>query len=128
MNYVIIAFQVIVGLSILNVWLVRTNKSTRWRGGGAKTIFEEFQVYGLPAWAVYVVGFLKVILAIMLIAGIWYPVLTFPAAAGLAALLAGSVIMHLKVGDPLIKAFPAGLFLVMSLLIAFSSYPDMGSG
>ena len=119
MNYLIIALQVIVGLSILNVWLVQPKKNTRWRGGNATTIFEEFRVYGLPEWSVYVVGTLKVILALMLLAAIWLPVLRFPAALGLAILLAGSVLMHFKISDPLIKSFPAALFLLMCLMIAF---------
>jgi uncharacterized membrane protein YphA (DoxX/SURF4 family) len=123
MDYLMIALQVVVGLSILNVWLVQNKKATRWRGGDATTIIEEFEVYGLPAWSVYVIGTLKVILAILLLAGIWYPMLKFPAAAGLAFLLAGSVTMHLKVRDPLIKSFPAGLFLLMCLIIAYASYP-----
>lgn len=123
MDYLITALQVIVGLSILNVWLVQNQKDTRWRGGDATTIIEEFQVYGLPEWSVYVIGGLKVILAILLLAGIWYPVLQFPAAAGLAILLAGSVSMHFKINDPLIKSLPAGLFLVMCLIIAYVSYP-----
>ena len=121
MNYLLIALQVIVGLSILNVWLVQNKKATRWRGGDATTIIEEFQVYGLPVWSVYVIGTLKVILAILLMAGIWYPALRFPAAIGLAALLAGSVIMHFKVSDPLFKSFPAALFLLMCLTVAFAS-------
>jgi len=122
MDYLIIALKAIVGLSILNVWLVQYNKDTRWRGGNASTIFEEFKVYGLPEWSVYVVGFIKVVLAILLIASIWYPVLQVPAALGLAAMLAGSVLMHFKISDPLIKSFPAALFLVMSLVIAYLGY------
>jgi uncharacterized membrane protein YkgB len=121
MNYLIIALQVIVGLSILNVWLVQNKKATRWRGGDAKTIFEEFRVYGLPPWSVYLVGTLKVILTILLLAGIWYPELRSIAAGGLGILLAGSVSMHFKIGDPLIKSFPAGLFLVMCLIIVFAA-------
>lgn len=123
MDYIIIALQVIVGLSILNVWLVQNKKATRWRGGDANTITEEFEVYGLPSWSVYVIGALKVVLAVLLIAGIWYPELKFPAAAGLAVLLTGSVSMHFKIGDPLIKSFPASLFLLMCLVIAYVSYP-----
>jgi hypothetical protein len=121
MDYLIIALQVIVGLSILNVWLVQNQKATRWRGGDATTIIEEFQTYGLPAWSVYVIGTAKVILALLLIAGIWYPALQFPAAVGLAFLLAGSVTMHFKIGDPLFKSFPAALFLVMCLIIAYAA-------
>jgi uncharacterized membrane protein YphA (DoxX/SURF4 family) len=121
MNYIIVALQVIVGLSILNVWLVQNQQATRWRGGDATTIVEEFRAYGLPVWSVLVVGTAKVVLALLLIAGIWYPVLRFPAALGLASLLTGSVIMHFKIGDPLYKSFPAALFLVMCLVIAYSS-------
>ena len=121
MDYIITALQVIVGLSILNVWLVQNQKATRWRGGDATTIVEEFQAYGLPVWSVYVIGTAKVILAVLLLASIWYPVLQFPAAAGLAALLAGSVLMHFKISDPLIKSFPAALFLVMCLVIAYAA-------
>lgn len=121
MEYLIIALQVIVGLSILNVWLVQNKKATRWRGGNAKTIFEEFKVYGLPSWSVYVVGTLKVALALLLIAGIYFPELRSPAAGGLAILLAGSVSMHFKISDPLIKSLPASLFLVMCLVIVFAA-------
>lgn len=123
MDYFIIILQVIVGLSILNVWLVQNQKATRWRGGNATTIQEEFRVYGLPDWSVYVIGTLKVLLAVLLLAGIWFPALRFPAAAGLAILLTGSIAMHFKIGDPQIKSFPAALFLVLCLVIAYASYP-----
>jgi len=122
MNYIIIAMQVIVGLSILNVWLIQNKKATKWRGGNACTIVEEFEVYGLPAWSCYVIGGLKVILAILLIASIWYPLLKEPSALGLALLLLGSVFMHYKIKDPLYKSFPAFLFLVMCTLIAASDH------
>jgi len=119
MDYVLIALKLIVGLSILNVWLVQYNKNTRWRGGDATNIVDEFQEYGLPVWSVYVVGFIKVTLSLLLIASIWYPSLRFPAAIGLAFMLAGSILMHLKISDPLIKSFPAALFLVLCLVIAY---------
>ena len=48
MEYLSIAFQLIVGVSILNVWLIQANKATPWRGGSATTIKEEFAAYGLP--------------------------------------------------------------------------------
>jgi len=40
---------------------------------------------------------------------------------GLAVLLLGSISMHLKVGDKLIKSFPALLFLVLNLAITLIS-------
>ena len=119
METFIMVLQVIVGISILNVWLLQNKKATRWRGGDAKTILEEFEAYGLPPWSCYVIGTLKVILAALLIAAIWYPELKLPAASGLAMLLAGSVAMHFRINDPLIKSFPAGLFLIMCLGILF---------
>ncbi len=119
MNYFTIALQCIVAISILNVWLVQNKKTTQWRGGIAKTIIEEFRVYGLPVWMCYVIGSFKVVLALGLFAAIWYPVLKQPSALGLALLLLGSIAMHLKIKDPLIKSFPAFLFLIMCLYIAF---------
>ncbi|AUC14918.1 hypothetical protein BTO06_07105 [Tenacibaculum sp. SZ-18] len=119
MNYLIIAFQVIVGVSILNVWLVQNNKATKWRGGNATSIIEEFEEYGLSKTFCYVIGVLKVTLAILLILAIWFPVLKQNAALGLAILLLGSVFMHIKIKDPLLKSFPAALFLTMCLFIAY---------
>ena len=121
MEYLRIGLQLIVGLSLLNVWLIQNKKPTRWRGGNAKTIIEEFKVYGLPVWSCYVVGFLKVSLSIVLLAGIFFPYLIQPAATGLAVLLLGSIIMHFKISDPLIKSFPAFLFLTMCLILIYIS-------
>ena len=119
MNYLIITFQVIVGISILNVWLLQAKKPTKWRGGNATSILEEFKEYGLSATLCYIIGFIKVALAILIIAAIWYPILKQPSALGLAVLLSGSIIMHIKIKDPFLKSFPAALFLVMCLFIAF---------
>ncbi len=120
MDYFKIVLQLIVALSLFNVWLIQNNKATRWRGGNAKTILEEFEVYGLPKWMCYLVGTLKVGLAIGLIAAIWFPVILQPVALGLSVLLFGSIVMHFKIKDPLIKSFPAALFLILCLTIAFS--------
>lgn len=120
MNYINSALQLIVGLSILNVWLVQSNKNTQWRGGNATTIKEEFQVYGLPEWSLYVAGFLKVSLGLTLIAAIWFPMLLKPSALGLSALLLVSVLMHIKIKDPIKKSIPALIFLSMCLYLALA--------
>ncbi|MGJ8738229.1 DoxX family protein [Zobellia laminariae] len=119
MDYLLIALQVIVALSILNVWLVQNKKPTQWRGGNATTIIEEFKVYGLPVWMCFVVGTLKILFAVGLLAAIWYPSFREPSALGLAALLLGSITMHLKIKDPIKKSLPAFIFLTMCLYIAF---------
>ncbi|WP_435262611.1 DoxX family protein [Tenacibaculum sp. nBUS_03] len=119
MNYLIIAFKIIVSLSILNVWLIQNRKETRWRGGNASTLLEEFETYGLTKTMCYIVGFFKVIFSILLLVSIWFPKLNKLAALGLAFLLIGSVAMHFKIKDPLLKSFPAALFLILCLFIAF---------
>lgn len=117
MEYLIIALKLIVGLSILNVWLFRSGKQTQWRGGDAGNLEEEFKAYGLPVWFMWTVGGLKVLLAVGLLASIYYTVLEPYAAYGIAFLMLGAVSMHIKVKDPLKKSFPAFTFLVLSLAI-----------
>jgi hypothetical protein len=109
--------QIIVGLGLLNVWLVRGRSSTSYRGGAAQTLQEEFAAYGLPGFAFYVVGALKIGAAIVLIAGVWIALPARAAAGLVAALMIGAVAMHLKVGDPLMKSLPAALMLAMSAAI-----------
>jgi hypothetical protein len=120
-GYGIIALKIIVGISILNVWLLQKGKATKWRGGEAQTIFEEFEVYGFSKQFCYVIGFLKVSLALLLLASIQFQVLALVGSLGLAILLLGSILMHFKIKDPLYKSFPAFLFFVMNLLIAYTA-------
>ena len=46
-------------LWILNVWILRFNKETEYRGGDAKNLPQEFDVYGFPKGTVYLVGATK---------------------------------------------------------------------
>lgn len=118
-DYITIGLKLIVGISILNVWLIQPKKNTKWRGGNASTIVEEFKVYGLSKPFCYVVGFLKVTLALLLLASIKFEGFTLLASAGLALLLLGSVAMHLKIKDPFYKSYPALLFIVLNLIIIY---------
>ncbi len=120
METVIFVIQVIIAFSIFNVWILRYGKSTDWRGGAASNMIEEFAVYGLPVWFMYIVGFLKLLFAVLLIAGIWFPTFTKPAAAGIVILMLGAIIMHLKVSDPLNKSLPAFSLLVLSLIVVLT--------
>lgn len=118
MRTVVLVGQVVVALGIFNVWFVRFGKATSYRGGSARSLKEEFQVYGLPGWSVAVIGLLKVLCATLLVAGVWIPALTRPAAVGLATLMLGAVAMHVKVKDPLQKSLPALCMLALCILIA----------
>lgn len=117
MDTIKIIIQIVIAVSIFNVWLVRYNKATRWRGGSAKSLKEEFQLYGLSDAIMTVIGLAKLLLAALLIAGIWLPFFVRPAAAGVALLMAGAVAMHMRVHDPLIKSLPAFTFLVLALIV-----------
>ena len=119
--YIIIGLKIIIGISILNVWLIQPKKHTKWRGGDATTIIEEFNVYGLSKSFYVAIYFLKVSLAILLLASIQFDVLTLVSSLGLAVLLLGSILMHVKVKDAWYKSFPAFLFMLMNLTIAYFS-------
>ena len=119
MEWIKIAIQVVIAASIFNVWILRFGKPTSWRGGTAKSMKEEFETYGLPPWFMGLVGFLKLTLATLLIAGIFLPVLIIPAAIGMAVLMLGAIVMHIKVKDSLFKSLPAFTFLALSLILIF---------
>jgi|TARA_B110000259_G_scaffold17429_1_gene18452 hypothetical protein len=121
-EYIILALKIIVGLSILNVWLLLAHKPTKWRGGNnMESIIKEFEAYGLSIQFCYVVGFLKISFACILIASIKFEFLTLIGSIGLTTLLLGSVLMHLKVKDALYKSFPAALFILMNVVIIYFS-------
>ena len=111
------ALQVIVALGLLNVWLVRSRTATAYRGGSAQSLKDEFVTYGLPDWTLYLVGFLKVGSAILLILGIWVtsPEIVRIPALVVAGLMVGALAMHVKVKDPLTKSVPALLMLLMCI-------------
>ena len=115
----IMILQLIIPIGLINVWLLRFNKTTEYRGGNAKNMNEEFMAYGLPEWSIYLVGFLKVAIAIMLIVSIWIEELLFYNLIVLAALMIAAVFMHLKVKDPIKKSYPALSILFMIALIMY---------
>ena len=112
------ALQVIAALGLLNVWLIRAGKETPYRGGDAKSIRGEVEVYGLPPAVMYVVGGLKILIAVAFLAGIWVSILILPAASVLIVLMIGAFVMHVKVKDPFSRAVPSLLMLAMAVAIA----------
>jgi len=108
---------------LLNVWLVRVNKRTAYRGGTSANMLGEFAACGLPAWSCYLVGFLKVASALALLAGLFYPKLVLPAAVVVAVLMVGAVAMHFKVGDPFKKSVPALSVLTLCVIMIAGHWP-----
>ncbi len=115
----ILILQLIISIGLINVWVFRFIKATEYRGGDAKNMREEFQAYGLPAWAMYLVGGAKVFIAVMLIVSIWFKELLVYNLLALAVLMIAAVLMHIKVKDPIKKSYPALSILFMIALILY---------
>ena len=120
MDTVVMGLQIIIALVIFAVWIFMPSLNTNYRAGNAQNIFEEFAVYGLPKWSVYAVGATKLSLAFMLVIGIWYTHLVQFAVMAMGILMAGALVCHLKTrGDPLSRATPESLMLVMCALVLY---------
>ena len=115
----IMILQLVISIGLINVWFFRFNKATKFRGGNAKNMKEEFLAYGLPIWSMYLVGGLKVAIAVMLIISIWVEELLMYNLILLAILMIAAVFMHVKVKDPIKKSYPALSILFMIALILY---------
>lgn len=113
--------QVIIAIGIYNVWIFRFGKSTTWRGGRSTNLEEEFAAYGLSRSIMFIVGALKILFATLLLLGLFYTQLVRPAAFGLAILMLGAIIMHIKIQDPFKKTIPASIMLLLCIFVAYFS-------
>ena len=113
--YFIVAAKIIIFISIINVWFIRFNKPTPWRGGNSKSMKEEFETYGLSQIIMYIVGTMKVGLAVLLIVSLWIKDLSTPAAGAMGIFMLGAIAMHFKADDPNIKSFPALILFLLSV-------------
>jgi len=110
-----------VSMVVLNVWLLRFNKATIYRGGDATNMIEEFLVYGIDKPFLYLIGALKIAAAVGLLLGFFYKKFIIPCASIITVLMIGAVAMHFKVSDEAHKFFPAVLMLLCGLSIIFLS-------
>jgi hypothetical protein len=113
MEYLLPALKLVVSLGILNVWILRRDQRTAYRGQAAQTLREEFAVYGLSAFVYYLVGICKVALALALLVSLWVPGIGQYVAGALGALMLVAFGMHLKVKDAAIKSAPSLAVLAM---------------
>ncbi|RAJ12820.1 DoxX-like protein [Arenibacter echinorum] len=113
--YFTVAAKIIIFMSIINVWFFRFNKPTPWRGGDSKSMKEEFETYRLSPTIMYIIGTIKVSLAVMLLISIWIKDLSTPAAGAMGIFMLGAIAMHFKADDPSIKSFPALILFILSV-------------
>ncbi|MGB1000141.1 MAG: DoxX family protein [Flavobacteriales bacterium] len=78
----------------------------------AKPMVEQFKEFGLPSFAVSLVGALEVLGAI----GLWFPRFTGFMAIGLLLLMIGAIINHLKAKHPFKKNIPAMLLGILAFI------------
>ncbi len=109
--------QVVIGVGLLNVWLLRSRNTTPYRGGAAQSLREEFAEYGLPPVLFYLVGTLKVLAGMVLLLGLWLPLPVTGATVVIALLMVGALAMHMKAKDPRRKSVPAAVILALCLVL-----------
>ena len=111
MHDVAISLQTLVAASIFFVWVVRYDN-----------IVQEFRQFGLPDWLRDVVGILKLTCSLMLLIGVERPRFALVGGLGIAVLMGGAVVTHLRVKNSLFKMLPSLTLLALSLVIALISY------
>ena len=117
-----IIINLIISVSILNVWLIRFNKATTYRGGDANSMKEEFAAYGLPDWSMYFVGSIKVLLSLIIIYSVFINSIDLLICYYLMSFfMIGAIIMHIKIKDPIKKSLPAISILILLLTIIYLS-------
>ncbi|WP_339920019.1 DoxX family protein [uncultured Flavobacterium sp.] len=99
--------QLIVAISVVIVWVFRF-----------ENIVKEFKQYGLSDLTRTIVGATKIVLATLLVAGIWYPSLVLIPSLLMAFLMLSAQYFHFKVNNPWQKRIPSLFLLLLSLYIA----------
>ena len=123
---IIIILKLITALGIFNVWILRFSKMTEYRGGSAKSLKEEFKIYGLKLWTMYLIGAIKIAVSILFIISFFIKdvynldeLIGLYGSAIMSLIMFGAILMHVKTQDPIKKSFPAITMLTMYSIIFF---------
>jgi hypothetical protein len=99
--------QLIVAASVGYVWVFRFDN-----------IVQEFHQYQLSDLTRTMVGNAKIVLATLLVVGIWYPALVLIPALLMGLLMLSAQYYHFKVRNPWSKRLPSLILLALCLFIA----------
>jgi len=102
-----LAAQLIIAISIVIVWVFRFDN-----------IVLEFKQYGLSTLTRSMVGAAKLVLATLLVVGVWYPALVLIPALLMALLMISAQYFHFKVNNPFQKRIPSLFLLSLCLFVA----------
>ena len=111
MENISIAFQLIVAISVLIVWVFRYDN-----------IVVEFKHYGYSDLLRNAVGASKISISAIMIMGIWFNEVIVYASLSMAFFMLCAQASHLKVKNPIVKFIPSFVFLLMSLFVAAFNY------
>ena len=113
-------FKGAISIGIIYAWTFGFNRPSRFRGGNARNMKEEFAFYGFPDWVLPITRVVKISLAVCLLFGYFFPVLVKPVAFVLAPIMLIAVMAHLKdFRDPLVKTLPAYFILSFTIFLIF---------
>ena len=105
------AAQVVVAVSIFIVWVLRFDN-----------VVKEFKQYGLSDLTRTFVGSAKIVLATLLVVGIWHNEFVLIPSLLMAFLMLSAQYFHFKANNPWMKRLPSLLLLLLCLFIASVSY------
>jgi len=123
---IIIILKLITALGIFNVWILRFRKMTEYRGGNSKNLKEEFEIYGLKLWSMYLIGTIKISVSILFIISFFIKdvynldeLISLYGSAIMSLIMFGAILMHIKTKDPIKKSIPAITMLTIYSIIFF---------
>jgi hypothetical protein len=99
--------QLVIAISIVIVWVFRFDN-----------IVKEFEQYGLSTLIRSMVGASKLVLATLLVVGVWYPALVLIPALLMGFLMICAQYFHFKVNNSFQKRIPALFLLSLCLFVA----------
>ena len=110
MDITVAIAQVVIAVSVIFVWVVRL-----------PNVEKEFREYELSDVVRNLVGATKISASALLLAGLWYDGLVFPAALVMTFFMVCAQYYHFKVRHPFIKYVPSLVLLLLSLYVAIST-------
>jgi hypothetical protein len=110
METIIKVAQLVVGISVLFVWVFRFDN-----------VVKEFKQFGLSDLMRSIVGASKIALATLLIAGIWYPSFVQIPSILMGIFMISAQYFHFRANNPFIKRIPSAIFLILCAFIAYTT-------
>ena len=109
--------QLIIGVSIMIIWIARTTTASAYRVGDAQTLSQEFTEAGFTEGVYQVMRILKPIFAFLLVIGIVYEPFFIPCMTFTTLAMIGAVYAHVKVRDNIKKMIPAITLLTFCFIV-----------